>query len=334
MCASLLRRIARQPAVQDLRFQADRLLGRLGRRNRCPQIYSVGLVRGPSPLHLALERRTRNPVISAGMVNDMDAGFVADPFWIRRDGSWWMFFEAWNNHAHKGEIACAWSADGLNWEYVGRVLRERFHLSYPYVFEHDGQVYMLPESCAAGEIRLYRATRFPHGWVLVRNLVHGPYCDATIFQYKNRWWIAASPNHVALIDDELHLFFADRIEGPWTPHPLNPVVARDGSAARPAGRPVLYEGCLIRFAQNCRPYYGTGVRAFEVTRLTPDQFEQRPLTPDPVLRGRGSGWNADGMHHIDPIPAGDGHWVACVDGWVRDPNFPTPGPPPLAAAFS
>jgi hypothetical protein len=245
-----------------------------------------------------------------------------------------MFFEVWNNHAHKGEIACARSPDGLSWQYVGRVLRPRHHLSYPFVFEHGDDVYMVPESAAAGVVRLYRAARFPFDWRPVGTLLHGPFCDATLFRHDGLWWLTASSNRVPMMDDELHLYYADRPDGPWRPHRLNPVVTGDGAAARPAGRPVLYGNRLVRFAQNCRPYYGTGVRAFEVARLAPDRFEQLPLTPDPVLRGQGVGWNADGMHHVDPLPTGDGHWIACVDGWVRDPSLPTPGPPQSVAALT
>jgi len=41
------------------------------------------------------------------------------------------------------------------------------------------------------------------------------------------------------------------------------------------------------------------------------------VTGEPVLKANGSGWNASGMHHIDPQALGDGRWLACVDGWCR-----------------
>ena len=32
-----------------------------------------------------------------------------------------------------------------DWEELGIVLRQHHHLSYPFVFEHDGQVYIVPD---------------------------------------------------------------------------------------------------------------------------------------------------------------------------------------------
>jgi hypothetical protein len=56
-----------------------------------------------------------------------------------------------------------------------------------------------------------------------------------------------------------------------------------------------------------------GVRAFHVTSLSVDSYEQEPTGEDPMLMGTGVGWNADGMH-VDPHRLSDGRWIACVDG--------------------
>lgn len=89
----------------------------------------------------------------------------------------------------------------------------------------------------------------------------------------------------------------------------------DDCAARPGGRPVLWKGRILRFAQCARPVYGTSVRAFEITGLSPTRYSERPAGPDPLLRGSGAGWNADGMHHVDPVADGEGGVIAAVDGW-------------------
>jgi hypothetical protein len=61
----------------------------------------------------------------------------------------------------------------IHWSYREIVLREKFHLSYPYVFEEDGEAYMVPECGGSGGIQLYRADRFPDRWVNVSTLVKG-----------------------------------------------------------------------------------------------------------------------------------------------------------------
>jgi hypothetical protein len=56
-----------------------------------------------------------------------------------------------------------------------RVLEEPHHLSYPFVFEQDGQIWMIPESGAARNVSLYRAVEFPHRWT--RELGHSRKMD-------------------------------------------------------------------------------------------------------------------------------------------------------------
>jgi len=108
---------------------------------------------------------------------------------------------------------------------------------------------------------------------------------------------------------------ARRITGPWTEHPMSPVINENPHIARPAGRVVPWQDRVIRFTQDCRPFYGSQVRAFEVTELTTTSYQERPLQEKPILKGSGRGWNKGGMHHIDPHVADDGKWIACVDGW-------------------
>ena len=50
-----------------------------------------------------------------------------------------------------------------------RVVLERpYHLSYPVVFRHEGQIFMMPESSANRTLEIYRAEHFPFRWTLDR----------------------------------------------------------------------------------------------------------------------------------------------------------------------
>ncbi len=55
-----------------------------------------------------------------------------------------------NARTKQGDIGLAVSGDGRTWTYRGIVLDEAFHLSFPYVFEWNGAVYLVPESATAG----------------------------------------------------------------------------------------------------------------------------------------------------------------------------------------
>ena len=141
--------------------------------------WAIGVYGGSSPLELRPAAGVANPVLTARDVHDLPAAFVADPFLLRRRDRWHMFFEILREDTGRGEIAWAESVDGHRWTYREVVLREPYHLSYPHVLEHQGDIYMTPETLDAGAIRLYRATDFPRRWEPVASLLEGRLADHT-----------------------------------------------------------------------------------------------------------------------------------------------------------
>src|SRR5712692_8484557 len=128
-------------------------------------MWSIGIYTGTSPLDLGPANGVVNPILTSASVHDVPASFVADPFMVRRVGAWYMFFEVLNQATDRGEIGLATSSDGLSWTYRQIVLAEPLHLSYPYVFEWQGEYYMVPETLAAQSVRLYRHETSPTRWL-------------------------------------------------------------------------------------------------------------------------------------------------------------------------
>jgi hypothetical protein len=274
--------------------------------------YAIGICAGPSPLALAPAPGVRNPILTYRDVTDVPALFVADPFLDRHDGAWTMLFEVMNERGYKGEIAVATSADGLAWQYQGIALAEPFSLSYPQVFRWHGEVYMLPEGFEDDCLRLYRADPFPARWRQVATLLEGQrLADATILRARGHWWLFACDPRT---NDLLRLWRAGDLLGPWEEHPRSPIVAGDPCAARPAGPIVPWRGGLVRFAQVCAPRYGSGVRAFEITTLTPEEYAERPAARPPLEPAAPGAWNGAAMHHLCAQPLDDGRWLAAMDG--------------------
>ena len=292
-------------------------LARLPRKRKKTRIWSIGIYHGNSPYDFAPLEGAPNPVLTRENVSDVPADFIADPFMVRDQSGWFMFFEVMNRQTRKGEIGLAVSQDAVNWNYQHIVLAEPFHLSYPYVFEWSGEYYMIPETQGIASIQLYRAERFPDHWSFVGTLLRGrPFIDSSIVRYGGKWWIFTETNPDGK-HDTLRLYYADHLMGPWTEHPDSPVIQGNPRIARPAGRLIVLDNCIVRYAQNCYPRYGTHIHAFEITELTPTTYRERAIGRQPVLAGSGRGWNQSGMHHIDPHPLNERHWVACVDGWFK-----------------
>jgi hypothetical protein len=269
--------------------------------------WSIGIYTGPDPLHLFPSDHSLNPALTADHVTDVRAKYIADPFMIREGSRWFMFFEVLTGD-DRGEIGLATSADGRQWNYERIVLREPFHLSYPYVFKWRDTIYMIPETRRAEAVRLYRAVRFPFEWRLERELLQGAFVDSSAVRFDETWWLFVGED-----GGRLHLFYADELEGPWTAHPQSPVIRGSVRKARPGGRVLATNNGAIRFAQDAIPFYGTRVRGFLIDQLSRTHYREREVSADPIVGASMTGWNGFGMHHIDAHQDGD-RWLACVDG--------------------
>lgn len=311
MIGSSLARAARR----RLAGYARRLLREPAPAPRNKHLWSIGIYTGGSPLALAPDPSIPCPVLTRDQVTDVPASFLADPFLIRSGDEWQMFFEVLNRRNGRGEIGLATSDDLVHWRYRQIVLAEPFHLSYPCVFEWKGEHWMIPETHQTRTIRLYRAEEYPLKWKLVHTLLSGErFADSTPFRHGDRWWLFTETSPV-MKHDTLRLYSADDPMGRWTEHPSSPLVVGDPHAARPAGRVVATPQGLVRFAQDCKPRYGTSVNAYEITRLSETEYEERPVAGNPVLRASGDGWSSAGMHHVDAHEVTPARWIAAVDGW-------------------
>lgn len=274
-------------------------------------MWSIGIYTGESPYDLKPASQIGNPVLTAAHVTDVPAAFVADPFIIRAN-TWFMFFEVMPLHSDEGVIGVATSRNGFEWQYERVVLREPFHLSYPYVFEWQNTYYMIPETLGANAACLYRADEFPTRWSLAAKLLAGPCADPSIVRCADLWWLflCSTPYQ----HDTLRLYFAEQLTGPWREHPRSPIIRADKCRARPAGRILTVNNRPVRFAQDCVPQYGTRVRAFDILELTTTNYAEVENPASPVLQPGNGDWNATGMHHLDAQQQPDGRWLACVDG--------------------
>jgi len=148
---------------------------------------------------------------------------------------------------------------------------------------------------------------------LVAKLLNGASnVDSSLIHHNDQWWMFTADGDRR---DNLRLYRAGRLEGPWTEHPKSPIVIGNPHLARPGGRVLEYEGRLFRFAQDDFPEYGRRLWALEITQLSQADYAERRFSKRPILRGRRFGWNARGMHHLDAHRVDDQRWLAAVDGY-------------------
>ena len=205
--------------------------------------------------------------------------FYADPFVVRRPEGAYVFVEDGPVDGGPARISVvALDANGEQRSTPRVVLERPSHLSYPFVFQDDGDWYMLPETAGTRTVELLRAREFPWQWepccVLLRDVRAW---DPTLLRHDGVYWLfvnMAAPG--ARPSDELCLYSAAALTGPWRPHPMNPVVS-DARRARPAGRILMDGGSLIRPAQDASGGYGRRIILNRIDVLTHVEYRETPV---------------------------------------------------------
>jgi len=222
--------------------------------------------------------------------------FWADPFPAQHDGRSYLFLEELIYAENKGRIAVVEMTSKGPTTAPRVVLDMPYHLSYPFLLKHEGNWFMFPEMVESGRQEVFRATTFPFEWETCATLDLGvPVVDPTLHYEDGTWWLFAGTRASEASDfEELSLFFADSPFGPWTAHPMNPVVS-DARSARPAGQLFRVGPDLIRPAQDGTPVYGSAIAFKRVRRLDREGYREEDCArADPY-------WSPDltGTHSIN-----------------------------------
>ncbi|MFK7867597.1 MAG: hypothetical protein AB8B77_09180 [Alphaproteobacteria bacterium] len=207
--------------------------------------------------------------------------FIADPFGIKWQDQYYIFVEYYDFKVKIGEIHCYQYSAKL--EYIRRdlVLKKRHHLSYPYIFQDQGTLYMLPEMHKNGVQRLYRAVDFPYKFEACgAPLLPYPIIDPALIFYQDRYWLfytktrADEPLHERA---NLYAAYADHLEGPYIAHDLNPI-RTNLADSRMGGTPFIGDdGALYLPMQDCTIGYGEAINILRINQLTPDHFDAQPV---------------------------------------------------------
>lgn len=227
-----------------------------------------------------------------------DNAYYADPFLWEREGELFCFFEAFDYASGVGHIRAGKLENGRLVD-TRIVLKADYHLSYPFLFEHQGALYMMPETCGARRIELWRCARFPDTWefhsIVLDDIIAA---DTSIACIRGEWWMFTnvSTDPYNEMNSELHLY---RIDGPdfrkIEPHPGNPVVF-DTRVARGAGRIIEHGGAYYRPSQNnSHGVYGYGLNLMRIDEISMSNYAEtlvRSITPDFEA-------GLMGCHHLD-----------------------------------
>ncbi len=204
--------------------------------------------------------------------------FWADPFFISRQGKYYLFIEELRYKTEKGHISVMELSKDGTYSKPKKIIEKPYHLSYPFLFEFEEKLYMIPESWESKTIQLYECVQFPFNWKFKMNLMSDiSAADTTLHFQEGKWWLFTSIDKKGMdaLDDQLYLFYADNpITSNWKAHPKNPIIS-DISRARPAGNLFFKEGKLMRPSQDCSKAYGYAFNFNEIETLSETDYKER-----------------------------------------------------------
>ncbi len=204
--------------------------------------------------------------------------WYADPFLFEKDGKTFLFVEMFDNVTEVGEIGLSELVDGKFTE-PEIVIKEKFHLSYPYVYEKNGKVYMMPETHEDGCIQTYVATDFPRKWKKCEVIVDNINAADTVIENDILLTSEVCPSNDMSIDFCAYDSSGKELE--YSP------VYKSSLTKRGAGAVFGFSGKRIRPAQSCEDSnYGGKLFFYSINQCDKNGYSEElfsELSKDKVL---------------------------------------------------
>ena len=193
-------------------------------------------------------------------------------------------------------------------KYIGLALKETFHLSYPFIFTHNNKIYMLPETSANNDIRLYEANNFPLEWKLASVLKNDIRAvDSIIFQRTNKWFLISNIAS-SIVDNDFHslkVYTSENLYGPYKEEDSIQCIFNDSTTGRNGGYfKKLNSHFRISqyYGHNC---YGKSAKINQINSISKNgYFEEEFMinTRDFLKKSADElafGYERTGFHHIN-----------------------------------
>ena len=274
------------------RPSALRVAARLARRRLEAKLFA----NPPHQWLIAVARRSNDGVADArsllphassfAWIEPPIDGFIADPFLQGIGPNMLLFYEEARAPHWRGLLkAVPLDSTGHPCGPDVTILERPHHLSFPNTFFAHGNedwLYLLPEQAERGATALYRSPThaqpselaFSEYHILLDNFAG---IDPVLHWQHPYWYLFVSDGEYLNHDNNLLIFYSEKLEGPFVPHPGNPVrLGLRGS--RMAGRLFRHNGRLIRPAQDCTVRYGARVLLYTIDCLTADCYRETEIS--------------------------------------------------------
>lgn len=193
--------------------------------------------------------------------------WFADPFCFEKDGEIYVFMEIRYIDKLYAEIGYSKLENGVLTE-PKTIIDTKYHMSFPFIFEYNGEIFMMPESCAVNKIQLFRCVDFPEKWEeysFVKD--NRGFYDSVIFEKDGKRFMFTSHATSDLYGSKLYLLeIGGTVENPEIISEKE--ITNDYRISRQGGKMLEKNGKLIRVAQDCsKSEYGRALEFLEIDDL-------------------------------------------------------------------
>lgn len=186
--------------------------------------------------------------------------WFADPFFLHVDDHHIILLaEEFRYQDKKGRLSkLVVNRDDYHLEALKVILEEPHHLSFPFIYRKDGQVYIIPESSQSGQTDVYTYHEETDEVQKRSTLCHLPLTDAVLVDMPDGKQYVFSTKVPTQNKDHLQIYAVDTKDWQMTGYPLQDV-SFESNIARNAGDVFWVDGKMYRSGQDCNKGYGHGV---------------------------------------------------------------------------
>lgn len=245
-----------------------------------------------------------NPKASFTALPLGDNCWYADPFPYKKDGKIYVFSEVFM--LDKGYAGIGFSVFENGTLTQPKIIIDiGKHMSFPCIFEHDDEIYMVPETVSSGKIMIFKCVSFPDKWEELYSLNSSSgFYDTAIFNNNGKWYAFSSEATQDLYGSRLYLFELSD-EGQLKIKSKVPL-SEDYRISRQAGNVFKNGEKLYRVAQDCsHKEYGRSIVFNKINNLNAQNYsEEMSLVIEPhdvKILNKDKSWIVTGIHTFGRI---------------------------------
>ncbi len=209
-------------------------------------------------------------------LNNSDRWY-ADPFICKSNDEYYVFMEVFIKS--KGYAGIGYSKL-INGELTEPkvVIDTGYHMSFPSVYQYNGKIIMIPETCAKDSIQIFECTDFPEKWEAKYIVAGGDsFYDSVLFEHDKKYFMFTSSPSDEMYGSRLYLMElkenGDSFEAVGKKE-----LTDDSSISREAGLNLYENGSIFRVAQNCSNNdYGHAVEFLQIDSLSTENYSERKV---------------------------------------------------------